>query len=69
MCLCVLICLCVFYLGLVDFWPRRVFQSFFTKGYFVHLASKGKLVILFKKVIIDVLVRMVIFTKLLVSWG
>ena len=37
--------LCVFYLVLVDFGLRRVFQSFQTQGYFDHLVSKGKIVL------------------------
>jgi len=33
------------------------------------LASKGKIVIFIKKLIFSILVRIVIFTKLLVSWN
>jgi hypothetical protein len=38
-------------------------------GYIGNLAGKGKLVIFIKKVIFGVLMRIISFTKLLVSWG
>jgi len=40
-----LLSLCVFNLGLVDFWPRRVFQPFFRlRGILVILLNKDILV-------------------------
>ena len=50
---------------MIIFGQEGYFIHFWTHGYFGHLVSTGKLVIFTKKVIFGILVKIVVFTKLL----
>jgi len=62
--MCDYLSLCVFYSGLADFGLEGCFSHFQTQRHFSHFVGKGKLVFLLRRFFFDVLVRIVIFTKI-----